>query len=87
MAVAKSWSMSDSKKSSNFFKDMLSRNGTPDIFNTDQGRQFIRAGFTGGLSKNGIAIRDRIAKRDPFGSLWSAKAPILDRTWRDPDLA
>jgi hypothetical protein len=39
------------------------------------------------LIENGIAIGERIAERDPFGSLWSAKAPILDRTWRDQVLA
>jgi hypothetical protein len=68
-----------SEKASNFFK-ALAKRGTPDIFNPDQGRQFTRAAFTHMLIKNGIAIGDWIAERDPFGSLGTAKAPILDQT-------
>jgi putative transposase len=32
------------------------RNGKPDIFNTDQGSQFIGAAFTSALARNSIAI-------------------------------
>jgi len=34
----------------------LSRYGTPEIFNTDQGSQFTSAEFTGALLAKGIAI-------------------------------
>src|SRR6202035_2096475 len=55
-------------------EEALAKHGTPDIFNTDQGSQFTSAEFIGVLIKNGIAISHRIAERDPFGSLWTAKA-------------
>ena len=34
----------------------ISLYGSPEIFNTDQGRLFISEGFTGVLEKNGIRI-------------------------------
>ena len=37
-------------------EDALARHGKPDIFNTDQGRQFTGSVFTGVLARNGIAI-------------------------------
>jgi putative transposase len=37
-------------------EEALSRFGTPDIFNTDQGSQFTSAAFTGTLSQAGIKI-------------------------------
>jgi putative transposase len=38
-------------------EEALSRHGTPEIFNTDQGSQFTSTDFTGLLRKNGIKIR------------------------------
>jgi transposase InsO family protein len=37
-------------------EEVLSRNEKPEIFNTDQGSQFTREAFTGGLKENGIGI-------------------------------
>ena len=37
-------------------EDALARHGKPDIFNTDQGRQFTGAAFIGVLAANAIAI-------------------------------
>ncbi len=37
-------------------EDALTRYGKPDVFNTDQGSQFMGAAFTGLLASNGIAI-------------------------------
>jgi transposase InsO family protein len=37
-------------------EDALARHGKPDIFNTNQGSQFMGAAFTGVLTNNGIAI-------------------------------
>jgi hypothetical protein len=68
-------------------EDALAKPGPPDIFNPDQGRQFTGVAFAGMRRKSGIAIGDRIAERDRFGSRSTAKAPILHQTWRDPDLA
>ena len=37
-------------------EDAMARHGKPEIFNTDQGRQFTGSAFTGVLADNGIAI-------------------------------
>jgi putative transposase len=37
-------------------EEALSKNGKPEIFNTDQGSQFTSEAFTGRLKKDGIAI-------------------------------
>ena len=38
-------------------EEALARYGKPDIFNTDQGSQFISAAFTGVLIEHGVSIR------------------------------
>lgn len=38
-------------------EEAITRYGTPDIFNTDQGSQFTGADFIGLLAQNGIQIR------------------------------
>ena len=38
-------------------EEAIARYGRPEIFNTDQGRQFTSADFTGMLTAHGIRIR------------------------------
>src|SRR5262249_9960956 len=56
-------------------EDALARHGKPDIFNTDQGSQFIGAAFTGALTGNGIAI-----SMDDKGA-WRGNV-FVERLWR-----
>jgi putative transposase len=53
----------------------LARHGRPEIFNTDEGRQFTSAAFTGLLLKNGIAI-----SMDGRGA-WRDNV-FVERIWR-----
>ena len=55
--------------------EALSRSGTPDIFNTDQGSQFTSAAFTGRLKERGIR-----SSMDGKGS-WSDNV-FVERLWR-----
>ena len=56
-------------------EDALARHGRPEIFNTDQGSQFISHAFTGVLLKAGIAI-----SMDGKGS-WRDNV-FVERLWR-----
>ncbi|MGB6922431.1 MAG: IS3 family transposase [Methyloceanibacter sp.] len=56
-------------------EDALARHGKPDIFNTDQGRQFTGSTFTGVLIENGIAI-----SMDGKGA-WRDNV-FVERLWR-----
>ena len=56
-------------------EEALARHGRPEIFNTDQGRQFTSAEFTGVLLKAGIAI-----SMDGKGS-WRDNV-FVERLWR-----
>ena len=55
--------------------EALAKHGTPEIFNTDQGSQFISAEFTGLLLKNAIAI-----SMDGKGA-WRDNV-FVERLWR-----
>jgi putative transposase len=55
--------------------EALARHGRPEIFNTDQGRQFTSAAFTGVLSDNAIRI-----SMDGRGS-WRDNV-FVERLWR-----
>ena len=67
-------------------KDAMACHGKPDIFNTDQGSQFIGAAFTGVLANKGIAIsmdgkrglagQNRL-RRAAFGAASNTKRCIL----------
>ena len=56
-------------------EEALARHGKPEIFNTDQGRQFTSTAFTGLLTDNAIAISmdGRGAWRDNL---------FVERLWR-----
>ena len=56
-------------------EEALSRYGTPEIFNTDQGSQFTSAEFTGALRAKGIAI-----SMDGKGA-WRDNV-FVERLWR-----
>ena len=56
-------------------EEALSRYGTPEIFNTDQGSQFTSAAFTGALLAKGIAI-----SMDGKGA-WRDNV-FVERLWR-----
>lgn len=56
-------------------EEALARHGRPEIFNTDQGRQFTSAGFTGLLLGNAIAI-----SMDGRGA-WRDNV-FVERLWR-----
>ena len=56
-------------------EEALARHGKPEIFNTDQGRQFTGAAFTGVLPDNGIAI-----SMDGKGA-WRDNV-FVERLWR-----
>ena len=56
-------------------EEALSRYGTPEIFNTDQGSQFTSAEFTGALLAKGIAI-----SMDGKGA-WRDNV-FVERLWR-----
>ena len=56
-------------------EEAITRHGTPDIFNTDQGSQFTSAAFTGLLAANGIAI-----SMDGKGA-WRDNV-FVERLWR-----
>jgi len=54
-----SWRLSNTLDNSfciDALEEAMTRYGTPDIFNTDQGSQFTSEAFTGVLSSNGIRI-------------------------------
>jgi hypothetical protein len=57
-------------------QEALDRYGKPEIFSTDQGVQFTCEAFIRTLFPQGIRISHRIAERDPFGSLWTAKGAV-----------
>tara|TARA_B110000503_G_C7119457_1_gene401837 strand:- start:239 stop:631 length:393 start_codon:yes stop_codon:yes gene_type:complete len=56
-------------------EDVIEKYGTPDIFNTDQGSQFMNQAFTGLLKDNGIRISmdGKGARRDNV---------FVERFWR-----
>ena len=56
-------------------EEALSKNGKPEIFNTDQGSQFTSEAFTGRLKENGIAI-----SMDGKGS-WRDNV-FVERIWK-----
>jgi putative transposase len=56
-------------------EEAISRHGTPDIFNTDQGSQFTSGAFTSMLADNGIAI-----SMDGKGA-WRDNV-FVERLWR-----
>ena len=56
-------------------REAITRYGTPEIFNTDQGSQFTGAAFTGALAGNGIAI-----SMDGKGA-WRDNV-FVERLWR-----
>jgi transposase InsO family protein len=56
-------------------EEALARYGRPEIFNTDQGSQFISAAFTGLLLENAIA-----ASMDGRGAWWDNV--FVERLWR-----
>ena len=56
-------------------EEAIARHGRPEIFNTDQGSQFISEAFTGVLIKNGVAI-----SMDGKGS-WRDNV-FVERLWK-----
>lgn len=61
-----SWRLSITMEAPSASEDALTEHGKPEIFNTDQGSQFVGAAFSGVLADNGIAIctDDKGAWRD-----------------------